>query len=133
MWRLAIFKFGVLFVLSLCMLGCGPSYYYKYTPPRTDEGMTCVQKCFEVRGVCRQLEQARQQSAREVFQANSRAYGACALGRSKKDAKKYCNSYNDLSFGNGTVGGLSSLSCEDDFNQCYQTCGGVVERVLDGN
>lgn len=120
------------YVLFLYLYGCGPSYYYKFTPPRTAEGMGCVQKCFEDRGVCRQLEQARQQSAQDVFEANAKAFDACKLGRSKKDTDKYCSSHN-YSFGNGTFDKFSSVSCEEDFNQCYQTCGGIVDRVLDGN
>lgn len=119
-------------MLSLYLLGCGPSYYYKFTPPRTAEGMSCVRNCFESRAVCRQIEQARQQSAKEVFEANSKAYDACKLGRSKKDAEKYCSSHN-YSFENGVGDRFSSVSCEEDFNQCYQTCGGVVDRVLDSN
>lgn len=127
-----MFRLFVLYLLCFCIVACGPSYYYKYTPPVAAESMSCVRTCFETRGICRQLEQAKQQSAREVFEASSRAYGACTLGRSKKDAEKYCSSHN-YSFGDGAFDGVSSISCEDDFHQCYQTCGGVVERVLDGN
>lgn len=122
-----ILRFLTLFIFASYLLGCGPSYYYKYTPPQTSEGVSCVRTCSDERRSCRQLQQVQDQNTRNLFEAKARTYDACRVGRSDKDARKYCSSPN-FSF---PLESLSQNSCEDDFNQCYQTCGGTVDRILE--
>lgn len=114
----------------ICLSGCGPSYYYKYTAPKTEAGISCVKGCQEARTQCRHIQSVEDDSRQAASIANRNIYRSCVIGRTDKDARKYCgasspydSNYNDFNFLNPT--------CEDDFNQCFEICGGGIERILE--
>jgi hypothetical protein len=120
------------FTKNICavasLTGCGPSYYYKYSPPKASKGINCVQSCNGARNQCRQVAELELRNERELDLANQRNYQSCAAGRSKKDVKKYC-SYNSGGFDNYGSNQFPYPSCEDDFNQCFEICGGTIEKI----
>lgn len=113
----------------LFIAGCGPSYYYKYSPPATPEGASCIQQCKEARNQCRNLSTIEEKNSQVLSQANQLNYQACTAGRTKKDIKKYCNS-SGYGFDNYSLNDFSQPSCEEDFDQCFEICGGSIERIL---
>lgn len=119
-------KWIFIIIIILIITGCGPSYYKKYSLPKNTEGSNCVQTCTTVRNQCRQVEDLQQRSKQELALANDRNYQVCANGRSKKDIKKYCNIDADNSY----FYYPSTPNCEDDFDQCFQICGGTIDRIL---
>lgn len=118
----------IFFTFSL--VGCGPSYYYKYSAPTNDVGRSCVQHCAETRNQCRQVSDLKERNSRELAASNQRNYQSCAAGRSKKDIQKYCNS-DSRGYGNYGFDNFSDSTCKEDFNQCFEICGGSIERILE--
>lgn len=118
-----------LMLLLFAVTGCGPSYYYKYAAPSSAEGISCVQRCTATRNTCRQAAVLEQKNAQALAIANERNYQYCAAGRSKEDARKYCGWSGD-GFSQYDFNDFPGPSCEDDFNQCFEICGGTIERVL---
>lgn len=120
--------------IALCVLaglaGCGPSYYYKYSPPRTTEERSCIQSCKDTRNQCRQAAELEQRNERELVLANQRNHQSCAVGRSKSDVKKYCN-FHGGGFDNYSFNQFSQTSCKEDFNQCFELCGGTIRKILE--
>ncbi len=125
----SFWKFIVPLVLA-SLTGCGPSYYYKYSPPKTTKGIGCVQSCKDTRNQCRQAAELERRSERELALVNQRNYQSCAVGRSKSDVKKYCD-FNGGGFDHYSSSQFSQTSCEDDFNQCFEICGGTIEKILE--
>ncbi len=123
------FKLHTIIITLLLLAGCGPSYYYKYSAPTTPEGASCIKQCKEARDHCRQLSAIEENNRHALNQANQQNYQACSIGRNKKDIKKYCTS-SGYSFDNYASNNFSQPSCEQDFNQCFEMCGGSIERIM---
>ncbi|MDD0974117.1 hypothetical protein [Pseudomonas fontis] len=118
LWRIAL-------LLAVALLsGCGPSYTYRYSPPPSAHGLNCIASCSQQRSHCGQLVRMQESSDRALYQANLNAYQFCQAGKSKKEARRSCY-YPSYPYGGG-----SSFSCERDYDQCYQGCGGTIQRIL---
>lgn len=128
--NLTILRFAIFSLSLLSLVGCGPSYYYKYSAPESIEGKSCVQRCTETRNQCRQLSDLKERNSQELAAANQRNYQSCAAGRDKKDIKKYCSS-DSGGYGNYGFDIFSTPTCKEDFNQCFEICGGSIERILE--
>ncbi|MFJ2549699.1 hypothetical protein ACIOVF_24995 [Pseudomonas sp. NPDC087612] len=117
-WRAAL-------VLAVGLLGgCGPSYTYRYSPPPSMAGMNCINSCSMERNHCKQMARLQENSDHALYQANYRNYQLCQAGKSKKEARKSCY-YPSYPFNSG-----SSYSCGSDYDSCYQSCGGTIQRIL---
>ena len=129
MLKIKIIFYSLIFA-SFTLTGCGPSYHYKYSAPKGAEGSNCVQRCSEIRNQCRAASDLEEKNNEALAIANQRSYQSCAAGRSKKDVKKYC-SWAGGSFSDNTRFDFpNDNTCESDFNQCFEICGGAIERIL---
>lgn len=101
--------------------GC---YTYQYTPPIGADGLSCVKKCTVERNQCRQVLRVQENNEEAKYQADVKREKECSKGRTKQNARQYCEEPGipALNFG-------SSGFCEDDFDQCYETCGGSIKQV----
>ena len=144
-FRILITAFSFLFI---GLTGCSTTY--KYVPPTLQAGLQCVTQCLSMKNTCRdrELENARaakqvceKKSAEEYFECKTSAdeeffqcqvearedFYAClkyASDRSscyeeeceEKDCyERRCREYANFRF------------CDNDYRECYQQCGGVVE------
>ncbi|MFK0087133.1 hypothetical protein ACIQUS_07540 [Pseudomonas sp. NPDC090755] len=117
-WRTAL-------LLAVALLGgCGPSYSYRYSPPPSMMGMNCINSCATERNHCKQMARLQENSDQALYQANLRSYQHCQAGKSKKDARNSCY-YPSYPFNSG-----ASYACGNDYDSCYQACGGTITRVL---
>ncbi|MFK8331377.1 hypothetical protein M2D63_015330 [Pseudomonas sp. BJa5] len=117
-WRAAL-------LLAAALLGgCGPSYSYRYAPPPSMMGMNCINSCATERNHCKQMARLQENSDQALYQANLRSYQHCQAGKSKKDARKSCY-YPSYPYNSG-----SAYACGNDYDSCYQACGGTITRVL---
>jgi hypothetical protein len=90
--------------------------------------MSCAKDCLAERNQCRQVSRLQEQADEAFYQADLRNQRNCAKGRTKKNAREYCDepSAPPLNFG-------QTNTCEGDFDQCYQICGGTIQRTLEKN
>lgn len=117
-WRTAL-------LLALALLGgCGPSYSYRYSPPPSMMGMNCINSCATERNHCKQMARLQENSDKALYQANLRSYQHCQAGKSKKEARNSCY-YPSYPYNSG-----SAYACGNDYDSCYQACGGTITRVL---
>ena len=111
----------IILKLSLAILGaylltaCSPIYKprYYYSPPSSNPGMMCIAKCTSVRNNCEQLGEIKKDNCETQAE---RAYQICKQSGSKDCYRKSC--YNKYKY---------SDRCVDQFNECYQSCGGTVK------
>lgn len=129
MLKIKLRYYSLTFVFFI-LTGCGPSYHYKYSAPKSAEGSSCVQRCTEIRSQCRAASDLEEKNNEALAIANQRSYQSCAAGRSKKDVRKYCSwaggGFDDTARFNFP----NDNTCESDFNQCFEICGGSIERIL---
>ena len=146
-FRISIAVFSC-FVIGLT--GCAKNY--KYIPPKTEAGLQCVTQCLSMKNTCREreLKNARasqkaceKKSAEEYLECKISAeeefaqcqeeakdeYYAClkyAKDRStcdeKQCEKKHCYERRCHESPN-------YRSCDINYRECYQQCGGVVEVI----
>lgn len=132
------------------MTGCAKKY--RYIPPDSQAGLKCVTQCLSIKDICRERElenaKAAQQacekrsaeeyleckiSAEEEFvqcQEEAREeYYACLKYASERSSchekqceEKYC-------YERGCYESPDFSSCDSDYRECYQQCGGIVEVI----
>jgi hypothetical protein len=116
----------IFFIFILFLSGCGPIYQtnYSYRPPHSNMGMMCASQCFQTKNMCEQMCQMQDQNCR--LQEHQSAYYRYQLYRDSQVKKglPVVRSVSDFdnSFGNCHA----TCNCTNDFNLCYQSCGGVV-------
>lgn len=110
-----IFKLLVTFAMVNILSSCSPIYTAKhsYVLPRSSMGKLCIVGCSSARNNCVQLEALKYQNcitraelARQICRTNPKR--ACFY--------EYC--YTNL------------LHCENQFNACYENCGGKVTTTM---
>ena len=145
------FRIWVTIALTCFVIGMtGCAKEYKYIPPTSEAGLQCVTQCLSIKNTCRdrELENARtaqkeckRQSAEEYLECKTRAeeeffqcqekakeeYYAClkyasdrSLCEEKECEEKRCYERKCHESANFS-------SCDSDYRECYQQCGGVVE------
>lgn len=117
----------MLLIGILCLSACGPVYKteYKYVPPKSDNGKQCAVQCVESKAYCQQGCQARESQCRALAHREAihqfRQYKHEQLAHGKPIKK----SERDFEY---TSQCNQSCGCDDMFNMCYQTCGGVIKE-----
>lgn len=109
---------GWLCGMALLLAGCETQY--TYTPPTTPHGQQCVAKCANQQRVCKSREDER--VAYEKPQCEHDAdveYTAC-LKYAKTDKDRNACSRNSCYIS------PNYYTCDADFRQCFQICGGTV-------
>ena len=118
-------------ISALCVLltlqGCGPSVSYVYSPPPDVAGKYCISSCSSQKSQCKTMAQMQSQSQRAVHDAQLTAYNYCRQNGDKKQ-RKLC-SYPSPSYHYGGFGD----TCGEDYQACYQNCGGTIRRVVHEN
>jgi hypothetical protein len=110
-------------VAALLFAACDPIYTtdYRYTPPTDKAGKQCLAQCGAARSFCRSA--ASQEAQNDRLQCDLAArddYEHClqsAHGDSSKCYRRSCTA-------NPYYG-----TCESDYRECYQNCGGQVTEV----
>lgn len=108
----------------ILLSGCGPIYKteYTYQPPRSQIGKMCASQCTQTKINCQQLCEMRNESCKSngrqeaMIQYLEYKESQIAAGKPVKRTPEnfntsYCN---------------ESCDCTDTYNQCYQTCGGMI-------
>lgn len=118
-----------LVVTVVFLAACGPRYRttYNYTPPPTETGRTCVMQCEVTRTQCEALEQQRvdleAQRAdiqhQQCQEAATREYDRCRSQGGQMCIQRTCVRPQVQ----------ASTRCEEQYNRCYQSCGGTIETV----
>jgi hypothetical protein len=123
-----MFFVRLLALTALLFLSACETIHYEYTPPATENGRQCAVQCASVREMCRsnenQLAAYKQQSCE---QRSDSAYYVCmsTTTHNKKlqekchEKRDYCSEYANTSH------------CDDEYNQCFSTCGGTVQKIIE--
>ncbi|NQY43899.1 MAG: hypothetical protein HRT87_11215 [Legionellales bacterium] len=117
----------VTFLVSLFVIlsGCGPVYRttYYYNEPPTQRGRECVVKCQKMRQKC---EHWAEQSYQQCLNRRSlERIATVAITRGDR-TPAFANSYdNECQFERARRFEV----CLEDFNACFQLCGGVVDSI----
>ena len=103
-------KIGWLLIIGSCLtVSCGPLYDTKYslTPPSTIHGQTCVSQCEIAKNQCEQIEELSET--------------ICEVRNAICDISLDCFGYPYVCIPNYE-------RCDNHYVNCYETCGGKVER-----
>jgi hypothetical protein len=120
------------------LAGCNPRYqtFTTYTPPTDIAGRQCLAQCSSTRQTCRQsgqtlIQQCRSQAQMEAHLETVRRAAAYSIKLER---------YGNKGHGAPELPGPASpnyarcdyeadgveVQCKDDYDLCYQNCGGVV-------
>ena len=109
---------------------------YSYTPPPDAEGKACIQKCQERKNACDNAEFERARN--EYNQCEQRAaneYNQCehdatiAENACLRSASIPSSCYREVCIKTPCYENADTSYCFNEFNSCYQQCGGNVEVV----
>ena len=120
------FRLSKLFLLgtSILMTACGPIYDTSYvlTPPKSGSGGSCVSECGYRENSCKRWVRDRYERCEEYNRVQSRD---CA------ERIRYEKNRNPkwTECGNVEACDSSESSCEAEYRDCFQSCGGRVEEV----
>lgn len=118
--------FHALPLLAFTLLtACGPRYTYVRTDPTTPEGPACVAACKAKQSQCFDDTRESQNSKRVLYEANLSGYRACMANNASMPgggARSCIEPSNP-------VQPFADAGCLSDFDRCYESCGGVTERV----
>lgn len=128
-----VMSFKRALALALLALGtlaaCGPIYetQYFYTPPEAETALVCTNQCRQIGLLCQQncdlrydscLAEARADAARDYdYYVRRREAEGKSIDRTLRDF--------DYSYRCTSSSGCKN-ACVNEFNVCYQTCGGAV-------
>lgn len=122
---MAFSRYFTLITILLFLSGCGPVYKteYTYQPPRTDVGKMCATQCMQAKNNSQQLCEMRNQTCEMTAKQNA-TIQYLEYKESQRAAGKPIKK-SEIDFDDSY---LCDSSCDgtNDYNQCYQTCGGVV-------
>ena len=110
-----------------------------YTPPETEQGKACVQRCQADQVACRRDQDVRAERAKHQCQAEADRresacriqapleYAAC-LKFAKTDADRAACALEECTQPSCYATPQYGL-CEGDFRFCYQNCGGRIDVI----
>ena len=119
--KIAAFFFLSFFAYSTSGIAGWFSDDYKFTPPATAEGKTCIEKCEEKQDGCK--TDTENKAEKEHQECNSKAeaeYNACL---------RYSCNRATCSKGFCIKQFVSTSSCSEKYRTCYQNCGGTVDII----
>ena len=126
-------------VAGALLAGCNARYqtFTNYTPPTDIAGRQCLAQCSSTRQSCRQSGQTLIQQCRSQAQMEAQLETVRRAAAYTIELERYGNrghgapelpgaaSPNYARCDDETAG--VELQCRDDYDLCYQNCGGVVE------
>lgn len=108
----------------ILITACGPIYDTSYvlTPPKTSAGSDCVSECRYHESTCKRWVRDRYERCQEYNREESRD---CSdrIRREKNRNPKWTEC------GNVEACDSSESTCEAEYRDCFQSCGGKVEEV----
>lgn len=131
---LRIFIIGIF--LSLMLSGCFDPQYetvYDYQPPQDTKGRMCANQCLDSRTYCentgQQLVLQEKQICLQEEERRAQAEYEDYLAHTKEQGKEPESNYYDFyqAYSCDYLDGSSNeQKCENNYNACYQNCGGQV-------
>ncbi|WP_347903916.1 hypothetical protein [Pseudomonas purpurea] len=118
-FRTVVLSFSLLVLFTL--QGCGPRITYSYSPPETEAGMNCVRECNTQRGQCKMMAQMQASNERALYDAKRMAYDYCSQNKDKKKRSACVYPFQNYNYGD---------SCGDEYQACYQGCGGIITPII---
>lgn len=110
-------------LLALLFLGgCVAKNSYRYVPPATAEGRTCIQACEKAHEQCLEAVENEYETCLDLRAFDDRRYSDCRAGRRGIE--------HDNGGGCAPVQSCpppNTLKCTDRYNECYRACGGEVK------
>ena len=116
-----ILSFITVTVFTLIVTSC-TSTYYQYTPPASHEGKMCINECLKNKSLC-MVSCDKIKAQYDTMDSISKTI----IGVTKKDttsSSPSCATYDKNS---------CYVRCREDYRECYENCGGKVERVVEDN
>lgn len=115
----------ILVLFCTCLLNsCTTNYHF--IPPTSESGKICISKCEIKATKCKKNSSSTDRVCKE--QANQ-DYNFCStLGNPKDNAGDNPTRCNQRYLQN-TCTPISYFSCSEDYQHCYQKCGGKVEEI----
>lgn len=112
----------LLLVLALVLVSCGPVYQttYTYEPPSSFEGRQCVNDCLSQKSACNFRCQRNYQECTFAAQQQADFENRHHRHRHRRDRD------NDFMVYPDTSQCVSDCGCGNDYNQCYENCGGII-------
>lgn len=123
---------------SLLLAGCNPRYqtFTSYRPPTDIAGRQCLAQCSSTRQTCRQsgqtlIQQCRSQAQMEAHLETARRAAAYSIDLERSGNGGYGApelpgpASPNYSRCDDEAAGVE-LQCKDDYDLCYQNCGGQV-------
>jgi hypothetical protein len=108
--------------------GVGPVNITRYLPPTTPEAGHCIQECKETRNHCRELSVFEENNNQILDQAISETIIPAPLEEIRKKLGTTATQ---------TVMALITIHCRasnsllvNDIDQCFEMCGGSIERII---
>ena len=127
---------GAVLVLAA---GCSPQYrtFTSYTPPEAEAGRYCVSECFDARRLCRQEKGLAVRHCRLDAQDEAEAHNERLLQEFHIDLARYHagvleqpperpRTVSPNTAACTRRGHDLEARCTEDFDLCYQNCGGTV-------
>ena len=118
-------------VLAALVAGCGPAYrtVYDYSPPHEQSAAACIGGCESTQRDCDRAIAAQsadctmraQAAYQDCARARDRDYNVC-LERQRAVPSTIC--VQSVCILNACD--TQSARCTDDYNRCYENCGGTV-------
>ena len=124
------FRFFALIGLLQVITACGPIYSteYKFVPPKSSGGKSCLDRCPDMKDQCLEIEELNKDECEEI---NRRHMEDCEDEISRKEHR--APKWNECGKIKGC--GVSTERCEEAYRSCYRACGGEVieEQVCVAN
>ena len=120
-------------VSSLCvvlLVSACQTVRYEYEAPDTADGKQCVVQCASVREMCRSNENQRAQSEKKSCERRSETTYLVCMDKAKgnKDKQAKCDKKRGKCYENQNFS-----RCNEEYNQCFSYCGGIVKKIIEKN
>lgn len=106
----------------LLLSGCAAEPEYRFVPPTTAAGQSCVAKCDETQQSCQSDRATAVRECQSRFERALRDFDGCRRNAFSPGAQGACVAPRACS-------GPADSSCVTDYRTCYTQCGGTVETV----
>jgi hypothetical protein len=113
---------GALWLMLLLLSGCAAEPGYRFVPPTTAAGQSCVAQCDETQQRCQSDRVAEVRECESRFERALRDFDGCRRNAFSPGAQGACVAPRACS-------GASDSRCVTDYRACYTQCGGTVETV----
>jgi hypothetical protein len=121
-----LMRMGALCIVLL--LSACETVRYEYKAPDTAEGRQCVVQCASVREACRSNENQRAQSEKRICEKRSETDYLVCMNKAKDNQEQQdkCKKERGQCYQSPDY-----QLCNDEYNQCFSNCGGVVTKIVE--